>query len=91
MINLDGYYLGTSHGEYGDSGSGIFSLDGRFIGMAVAKKKFSFSNLQTLPSINLGEVADHYADTKIISADGIFCLLGTDDTNVRCKYEKSKI
>lgn len=80
MINLDGYYIGTSHGEYGDSGSGIFDFSGRFIGISVAKKSFGFSNLQISASkIDFGELADHHPDTKIISAQQIFSHLSYDD------------
>jgi hypothetical protein len=83
LINLVGYFLGTSHGEYGDSGSGIFSLDGRFIGISVAKKRFAFSNLQISgPTINYEELADHHPATKIISADVIYAYLEIDDPDV---------
>lgn len=83
MINLVGHFPGTSHGEYGDSGSGIFNLDGRFIGISVAKKGFAFSKFQISgPTIDYGELADHHPETKIISADAIYSHLNIDDPDV---------
>jgi hypothetical protein len=84
LIDLAGYFLGTTHGEHGDSGSGIFNLGGRFIGISIAKKRFAFSNLQISgPAINFEEVADHHPETKIISADVIYSDLDIeDDSNV---------
>jgi hypothetical protein len=83
LIDLAGYFLGTSHGEHGDSGSGIFSLDGLFIGISVAKKRFAFSNLQISgPTINCEELADHHPETKIISAEIIYAYLEIDDPDV---------
>ena len=83
MINLVGYYVGTSHGEYGDSGSGIFDMNGRFIGISVAKKSFAFSNIHISGTkIDYGELADHYPETKIISADAIFTYLNIEDPDV---------
>jgi hypothetical protein len=72
LINLVGFFLGTSHGEYGDSGSGIFNSNGHFIGISIGKKRFAFSNLQIMP---LEEVADHHPETQIISADAILGYL----------------
>ena len=83
MFDLAGYFLGTSHGEHGDSGSGIFNLDGRFIGISVAKKRFAFSNLQISgPTIDFGQVADHHPEMQIISADVAYAFLGTNDPDV---------
>ena len=70
---LGNFYLGTSYGEHGDSGSGIFNLNGSIIGMSIAKKSFRFSRDQLSGSnINFGELADHYSETKIVSAELIF-------------------
>ena len=81
MVDLGGYFLGTTHGEHGDSGSGIFDLGGNFIGISVAKKRFAFSNLQITSgsAINLEEVADHHPETKLISADVIYAYVNIDD------------
>lgn len=63
----------------GNSGPGIFSLNSRFIGVSVEKKRFAFSNLQILGlTINNEKFADHHPETKIISADAIFFYLATD-------------
>ncbi|KAE9546656.1 hypothetical protein FO519_010132 [Halicephalobus sp. NKZ332] len=86
-----GFYLGTSHGERGDSGSGIFDMNGRFIGISVAKKDFAFSNLQISgPKIDYGELADHHPETKIISEDVILSYLDIEDDPDFLPPEKRK-
>ncbi|KAE9550170.1 hypothetical protein FO519_006610 [Halicephalobus sp. NKZ332] len=75
-----GCFLGTTHGEHGDSGSGIFNLNGSFIGISVAKKRFALSSLQISGSaFDLEPVADHHPETKLISADAIYLVLKIDD------------
>jgi hypothetical protein len=79
--------VGTSHGQLGDSGSGIFDLSGRVIGISVGKKDFKFSKPITSEgptvAINYGEIADHYSDAKLISAEIVNdCLLELDDPKV---------
>ncbi|CAB3409941.1 unnamed protein product [Caenorhabditis bovis] len=61
-----GYYIGSSHGKKGDSGSGVFSMSGFFLGTSVGEKDFCFNDYANL---SLSEVADHHPDTKIIRAD----------------------
>ncbi|KAI6187468.1 hypothetical protein M3Y98_00247000 [Aphelenchoides besseyi] len=78
-----GFFLGTTHGEHGDSGSGIFNFDGRFIGISVAKKRFALSSLQISGSaFDLEPVADYHPETKLISAEVVYsCLDLEDDSN----------
>ncbi|CAJ0963351.1 unnamed protein product, partial [Mesorhabditis belari] len=71
----DGYYFGTSQGGYGDSGSGIFDMGGRFIGSLVAKTDFALSD----PKIDDGGLADHHPETRMISSILIFGHLRWDD------------
>uniref|UniRef100_A0A8R1EQ79 Uncharacterized protein n=1 Tax=Caenorhabditis japonica TaxID=281687 RepID=A0A8R1EQ79_CAEJA len=78
-----GFYIGTSHGQAGDSGSGIFDSSGFFLGISVAKKCISFSDRENMP---VGEIADHHPDTRIISAEAIFVLSGIVDE----EFEPSK-
>lgn len=64
-----GYFVGTSNAVFGDSGSGIFSEFGCFIGLAlaVAKKSFEFRNAGSLiANFNILEVADHCSEPFII-------------------------
>jgi hypothetical protein len=76
LINLVGFYVGTSHGKLGDSGFGIFNSDGYFLGISIGKKRFAFSNLQnSVPAINFEDVADHHPETQIISSDAILGYL----------------
>ncbi|KAG4073241.1 hypothetical protein HA402_008587, partial [Bradysia odoriphaga] len=74
-----GYFLGSSHGEYGDSGAGIFDKGGRFIGISVGKKRFIIASPQDGAKIDLESLADHHPTTQIISADNIFFALGIHD------------
>ncbi|KAE9550536.1 hypothetical protein FO519_006248, partial [Halicephalobus sp. NKZ332] len=67
-----GFFLGTSHGKYGDSGSGIFNSNGYFIGISIGKKRFAFSDLQFM---SIEEVADHHPETQIINSDAILGYL----------------
>ncbi|KAG4080112.1 hypothetical protein HA402_008183 [Bradysia odoriphaga] len=69
-----GFYVGTSHGEIGDSGSGIFDTSGNFMGISVAKKNFTFSNPFDC-KIDCSEIADHHPYTKIISGDVVYSAL----------------
>ncbi|CAJ0963571.1 unnamed protein product, partial [Mesorhabditis belari] len=66
-----GHFLGTSHGESGDSGSGIFDMTGRFIGISVAKRDFDFMNPKVVngSKIDYRGVADHHPWTKIIAGE----------------------
>ncbi|CAD6189454.1 unnamed protein product [Caenorhabditis auriculariae] len=68
-----GYYVGTSCGQSGDSGSGIFNSSGYFLGMSVGKKVFVFNDSSNMP---LAEVANHRPDSKIISSDVILGIAG---------------
>ncbi|CAB3406282.1 unnamed protein product [Caenorhabditis bovis] len=71
-----GFYVGTSHGQVGDSGSGIFDSSGLFLGISVGKKCFSFCDWKNMP---VGEIADHHPDTQIISSEVIFAFSGIID------------
>ena len=73
MSDLVGFYVGTSHGKLGDSGSGIFSFGGHFLGVSIGKKNFAFTDRKNMP---IGEVADHHPDTQIISSDVILYAAG---------------
>lgn len=79
MFDLAGFYIGTSHGELGDSGSGIFESSGHFFGFSIGKKNFAFIDPQNMP---IGEVADHQnVETRIIDSDiilGIGQIVGPD-------------
>ncbi|CAI4224726.1 unnamed protein product [Auanema sp. JU1783] len=68
-----GYFIGTSWGKNGDSGSGIFNTSGYFLGMSVGKKNFVFQDTSNMP---LTEVADHRPDSKIFSSDVILGIAG---------------
>jgi hypothetical protein len=77
--------VGTSHGQLGDSGSGIFDLSGRFIGITIAKQALDISQEEEAsPSKQTyKKIADHYSDTKLISAKIVNdCLLDLDDPKV---------
>ncbi|CAD6199664.1 unnamed protein product [Caenorhabditis auriculariae] len=70
-----GFFIGTSQGENGDPGSGIFDYYGRFLGISVAKKDFKFDDQE------IAEVANHHSDTKIIDVRTIVAIskiVGTD-------------
>ncbi|CAJ0963172.1 unnamed protein product, partial [Mesorhabditis belari] len=74
-IGVDGYYFGTSQGGYGDSGSGIFDMGGRFIGSLLAKTDFALSD----PKIEDGGLADHHPETRMVSSTLIFGDLRWDE------------
>jgi hypothetical protein len=83
LFDLAGFYIGTSHGKSGDSGSGVFNSNGYFIGISIGKKRFAFANLQNSgPTINFEEMADHHSDTQIISSETIEAVLGIVDPGV---------
>ncbi|CAI2347332.1 unnamed protein product [Caenorhabditis sp. 36 PRJEB53466] len=71
-----GFYIGSSHGQVGDSGSGIFDCSGFFLGISVAKKSLAFSDRENMP---VGEIADHHPDTRIVSSEVIFGFSGLVD------------
>ncbi|CAD6199934.1 unnamed protein product [Caenorhabditis auriculariae] len=87
-----GYYVGTSWGQSGDSGSGIFNSSGYFLGMSVGKEVFVFNDSSNMP---LAEVANHRPDSKIISSDVILGIAGIggpglEPVEKRCKTDKHK-
>lgn len=65
-----GFYYGSSNGRYGDSGAGIFSEEGQFIGMSNGLKAFNFSD----HTLSIHDIALHHPDTQLISSDAIFVL-----------------
>lgn len=79
MINLVGYYLGTSHAELGDSGSAIVDSNGYFLGISIGKKDFAFTDIKNM---KIEDIADHHPDTQIISSDSILGYLGIIDSDV---------
>jgi hypothetical protein len=69
LIYLDGYFVGTSHAELGDSGASIFDMSGRFIGMTIGKQDFRFCRIKIsdrATNITCGEIADHFSNAKIV-------------------------
>ncbi|CAJ0575463.1 unnamed protein product, partial [Mesorhabditis spiculigera] len=62
----DMYAIGSGHGKSGDSGSGVYSTDGLFLGLAIGKKNFAFAQIHNML---VEEIADHHPDTQMISAE----------------------
>ncbi|CAI5446282.1 unnamed protein product [Caenorhabditis angaria] len=71
-----GFFYGTSHCKKGDSGSAVFDLTGKVLGIIVGKISLKLSNtnirkgivdfsVQT-PKINFTEISDHYNKSCII-------------------------
>ncbi|CAD6190968.1 unnamed protein product [Caenorhabditis auriculariae] len=69
----------------GDSGSAIIDSSGRFLGMSVGKKSFSFEDTAKMP---ISEVAEHFCDTRIICAQAIFIIAGIIDDECQQPNEK---
>ncbi|KAI6197116.1 hypothetical protein M3Y94_01186800 [Aphelenchoides besseyi] len=73
-----GFYLGTSHGQPGDSGAGIFDDAGHFLGISVAAKTFAFPNLEMM---KIDDIANHHPSTKIVNWDVILAFAGIVDSD----------
>ncbi|CAI2340593.1 unnamed protein product [Caenorhabditis sp. 36 PRJEB53466] len=82
---MKGWFIGSSHGRNGDSGSAILDNSGRFLGMSVGKKAFCFEDNGKM---DLAEVADHFTDTRIISSELIFGIAGIIDDEFQPPKQK---
>ncbi|CAD6191485.1 unnamed protein product [Caenorhabditis auriculariae] len=67
------FSIGTAHRKLGDSGSGIFSVDGYFLGIAIGKNNPCSNDLQNMP---VGEIADHHPDSRMICSQVILFFSG---------------
>ncbi|CAI4225061.1 unnamed protein product [Auanema sp. JU1783] len=69
-------FYGTSQGKQGDSGSGLYDDNGRFIGISIRMEDFAFPNLSNM---TIQETAYHTPDTKIVSCNMIVFVAGIVD------------
>ncbi|CAI5446283.1 unnamed protein product [Caenorhabditis angaria] len=93
-----GYINGSSPCEKGDSGSAVFDLTGRILGIVVDKKSFKFSNLNIskgtvdsaieTPKVNCTEIADHFNITIIFPIHTVLSNLDVPEETLYEPVEK---
>ncbi|CAI4226981.1 unnamed protein product [Auanema sp. JU1783] len=82
------FFVGTTHGRQGDSGSAIYNETGRFLGIAVGKKNLQVQDRRML---SLSEVADHHPVIKIISSSVISGVMAATHQKFEPPRKKTKL